>query len=763
MSQSVYDSASDDQRIAVKMRPDLQVQKIYYQSEPWWVVKDPHDQEYYQFNEHEFAILSWLDGKVSFIQLREKFEKRFSPFRVNFRDLAAAIREFAKKSVVASTTAHNALELHEFSREKKRKKLQKKLKNVLAIKWRGWDPGIFMDLTYPLFGWFFSKAVVIFNMLFFLTALGWLFANYGEFVARMPSLWSLLDASNLVTLGLTICITKFLHELGHGYVHKRFGGECHEIGVMIFFLMPTLYCNTSDSWMLTDKWKRMAIGAAGVYVETFIFSVATFVWWYSGVGLVQDVCMNLMVICSISAALTNGNPLMKYDGYFVLGDWLEIPNLTQRANKEIRRVFLNGCLGIESETDLWTSRYNKRIYVLYGIASFLFKALLIIAISYFLIQKLQFAGLTNFGLLIAVIALISIFIPIVTSMYKYFKQPGKWQRVRRSRLLLTSTALAVLIGVVCLVPFPFSVPAECSVELSGQQTVYAESSGRIEKVFVQPGETVAADQPLLQLADETLKQEIYRVESELAEIELQLKHRLTPQLEGATFVSTVGQSLSSLEITKEKLDNELAVFEKQSQSLLVRAPQAGVVYGVTIGDRQADTDDQNLNQIFGNPLSTSNRGAYLEKGDAICRIGDDQQPEIVLLVEQKQNGLIRKGQEVSVLLSSLGDQRLNGHIEAVSLRENRADDLPDPIFQGSNSPMIMGAKRAANANTRKDMEFKDGQTLASTMIQATVSLDADQIDYLNFASVGKVKIFVGNRTLFWRMKRGVNEIFQRSF
>ena len=763
MSQSVYDFTSDSQPITVKMRPDLQVQKVYYQSEPWWVVKDPHDQQYYQFNEHEFAILGWLDGKISFIQLREKFEKHFSPFRVNFRDLTVAIREFAKKSVVTSTIAHNSLELHEFSREKKRKKLQKKLKNVLAIKWRGWDPGAFMNLTYPLFGWFFSKAVVIFNMLFLLTALGWLLANYDEFVVRIPSLWTLLDASNLVTLGLTICVTKLLHELGHGYVHKRFGGECHEIGVMIFFLMPTLYCNTSDSWMLTDKWKRMAIGAAGVYVETFIFSVATFVWWYSGVGLVQDACLNLMVICSISAALANGNPLMQFDGYFVLGDWMEIPNLTQRSNKEIRRLFLNVGLGIESETDLWSSRFNKRIYLFYGIASFLFKTFLIIAISYFLIQRFQFAGLTNFGLLIAVIALISIFIPIVTSMYKYFKQPGKWQRVRRSRLLLTSTVLAVLVGVICLLPFPFSVPAECSVELSGQQTVYAESSGRIETVFVQPGEWVEADEPLLQLADETLEQEIMRVESELSEIKLQLKHRLTPQLESATFVSTFEQSLSSLEITKQRLDDELAVLEKQSQSLLIRAPQEGMVYGVTIGGRRADTDDQNLNQIFGNPLNASNRGARIMKGEAICRVGDDRQPEIVLLVEQKQNGLIREGQEVSVLLSSLGGQRLNGHIEAVSLRENRAGDLPDPIFQGSNSPMIMGAKRAANANTRKDLEFKDGQTLASTMIQATVSLEADQIDYLNFASVGKVKIFVGNRTLFWRLKRGINEIFQRSF
>ena len=264
-----YDLTSDNQPIGVMMRPDLRLQKVYYQAEPYWVVKDSHDQQYHQYNEQEFAILNWLDGQISFAELRDKFERKFSPYRVSYRELTTLIREFFKKSVVVSTAGGNGLQLHEYSREKRRQKLQKKLKNVLAIQFRGLDPARFMDATYPLVSWFFSKPMVRVNMVLVMSALAWLLYNYDEFLSRLPNLWSLFDGSNLLLFGAVIIVTKMLHELGHAYVHKRFGGECHEIGIMIFFFMPTMYCNTSDSWMLTDKWKRIAIGAGMVGKATF--------------------------------------------------------------------------------------------------------------------------------------------------------------------------------------------------------------------------------------------------------------------------------------------------------------------------------------------------------------------------------------------------------------------------------------------------------------------------------------------------------------
>jgi len=133
------------------------------------------------------------------------------------------------------------------------------------------------------------------------------------------------------------------------------------------------------------------------------------------------------------------------------------------------------------------------------------------------------------------------------------------------------------------------------------------------------------------------------------------------------------------------------------------------------------------------------------------------------LGRQKQNGLIEEGQDVSILLSSFSSQRLAGKISAVSLKENGADDLPDPIYQESSSAMVAQIKQAANTDKRKDMQFKDGQTLSSTMVQASVELLDPPDAPINFASVGKARVYIGNRTAFWRIKRSVDELFQQSF
>ena len=663
-----FDVTSDNQPIGVQMRPDLRVQKVFYQSEPHWVVKDPHDQQYHQYNEHEFAILNWLDGKVSFVELREKFERKFSPYRVSYRELTTLIREFFKKSVVVSTLGGNGIQLHDYSREKGREKLQKKLKSVLAIQLKGWDPTRFIEATYPAVSWFFSRPMVRLNILFIMSAIAWLLFHYDEFLARLPNLWTLFDGSNLILLGLIIMATKMLHELGHAYVHRKFGGECHEIGVMIFFFMPTMYCNTSDSWMLTDKWKRMAIGAGGVYVEMVIFAFSTYLWWFSSVGLMQNVYLNLMVVCSISAALTNGNPLMRYDGYFVLSDWLEIPNLSQRSSKEIRRLFFNKCLGVEREVDHWNSSYNKRVFFIYGLASFFYKVLLIVTISYFLTQQFQFLGLANLGLAIAAISLAGLFIPPVKAVISYFKQPGNAQHVNPVRTRVTLAVVALALAAIFLLPLPYYVPGECTVEMANQATVYANDGGRVETIFVKPGQWVEKDEVLVQLANEDLQEEILDAESELEGLTLQLEYLRTPS-QSEDLKPGSPKSENEMMTTARRLKSEISILQSKQQSLLVRAPRSGTVYGVSIGNRQADTSDENLNQIHGNPLDESNIGAWLETADEICRIGDNAEPEIVLLVEQKQNALLQPGQDVSILLTSLSNRKLSGQISAVSMKE----------------------------------------------------------------------------------------------
>ena len=347
-------------------------------------------------------------------------------------------------------------------------------------------------------------------------------------------------------------------------------------------------------------------------------------------------------------------------------------------------------------------------------------------------------------------------------MWEYFKQPGNAAHVNKSRARLTLGVLAILVIGIAFIPLPYYVPGECTVEMANQQTVYSSEGGRIETIYARPGQWIEKDQPVVQLTDETLREEALEREAEIEELKLQLDFLRTPTAAGNS-KSGEFQSENELLTTLRRLESELSILRKKEESLLIRAPRSGVVYGVTIGDRQADTDDENLNRLYGNPLDESNLGAWLEPADEICRIGDDAEQEIILLVEQKQNGLVRSGQDVSILLNSLSNHRLKGRIKAVSLKDNGASDLPDAIYESSSSPMVEHVKQVADVEKRKDMQFKDGQTLSSTMVQATVELIDPPADPINFASVGKAKVHIGNRTLLWRIKRSIDEVFQRSF
>ena len=137
---------------------------------------------------------------------------------------------------------------------------------------------------------------------------------------------------------------KVIHEFGHGLSCKTFGGEVHEMGVLLLCFSPCLYCNVSDAWTLPSKWHRIIISFAGIYVELMIAAAATFVWWNSpSATFAQHLCLSLMVVCSVSTVVFNGNPLMRYDGYYVLADWLEIPNLHDCAARRETLGAWNTC------------------------------------------------------------------------------------------------------------------------------------------------------------------------------------------------------------------------------------------------------------------------------------------------------------------------------------------------------------------------------------------------------------------------------------
>ena len=147
----------------------------------------------------------------------------------------------------------------------------------------------------------------------------------------MPEFTLFFSPANILWLAVVIAVTKVIHELAHGITCRHFGGRCHELGVMFLVFMPCLYCNVSDAWVLPSKWQRAAVGFAGMYAEIGLASLATFGWWFTHPGTLNSIMLDTMVVCSVGTLLINGNPLLRFYGYFILSDVSGVPNLQPRA------------------------------------------------------------------------------------------------------------------------------------------------------------------------------------------------------------------------------------------------------------------------------------------------------------------------------------------------------------------------------------------------------------------------------------------------
>src|SRR5262249_17828777 len=189
--------------------------------------------------------------------------------------------------------------------------------------------------------WFFLMSLVLMGSAIFLVA-----SHFDTFRSKLPSYHEFFSFKTVVYLWAALGIVKLIHEFGHGLSCKHYGGEVHEMGLLFLVFSPCMFCNVSDAWTLPNKWHRIIISAAGIYVELVIAAIATFVWWNTPANpFVNNLALSLMVVCSVSTVVFNANPLMRYDGYYVLADWIEIPNLRERSNRFLKNLFLEHALG----------------------------------------------------------------------------------------------------------------------------------------------------------------------------------------------------------------------------------------------------------------------------------------------------------------------------------------------------------------------------------------------------------------------------------
>ncbi len=670
LAESLVSSAS--RPLTVRKRPDLTASRHRYQGTGYWVVKEPVGLQYYRFHDEEYFILNMLDGHVSLQQIKDGFEQRFAPQKITFGDLQQFIGMLHRSGLVISNSPGQGKALRERGRKKKNKERLGKMSNIFAIRFRGVDPERILGAITPWVGWIFTIPALLFFVALFVAASLMLATQYETVYEKLPTFQQFFAADRWLILAATMAVVKVLHEFGHGVSCKKFGGECHEIGFMLLVFTPCLYCNVSDSWMLPNKWKRVWIGAGGIYVEMILASIAAFVWFYSEPGTtINDLCLNMMILNVISTLLVNGNPLLRFDGYYILMDILEIPNLRQKSTEVLKRWFQETCLGLELQDDPFLPQRGKLWFALFTIASVIYRWVVVFSIVWFVIKVLEPYGLQAIGRMLAVAGFSGLVAQPVIQSWKFVRTPGRLAKVKRPRLLATLGIVAAVLAAVAYIPLPHHIDCAFEIKPRDAGSVYAGTSGRIVST-VKPG-TRVSEGDLVAVLDNpelTIRLADLRGEEKLAQL----------QLTNLGIRSRGDEALKAQLQTHEEIlasvRDLLGRTEEEIERLTVRAPRDG--YVIPPPEKQPrDEGDGRLPGWTGTPLSSENLGATLREDDLICEIGSPDAFVAVVVIDQGDLNLVRPGQQVELMLDSYRMGEFEGELSEISRQplENASTSL----------------------------------------------------------------------------------------
>ena len=723
------------------MRSDLTFVQQTWQGRDYWIVKDPLSLKFYRFEEEEYALLKLLDGKHSADDIRQQFDRRFAPQKITNRELFQFIGSLYRSSLVISDAPGQSSQLLQRSDEQRKQELKGKFTNILALRLRGFDPDGILTLLNRCFGWIFSTPIVLMTCLFVLSALALILTNFEQFQTRLPGFQEFFSGSNWIWLGIVLATTKVLHEFGHGMACKRFGSQCHSMGIMFLVLMPCLYCDASDSWTLKSKWRRIAIAAAGMYFEFILASFAAFVWWFSEPGWVNMLALNIVFVCSISTLLFNANPLLKFDGYYILSDLIEVPNLRTKASSVLRRLGSHVMLGIESTPDPFMPKRHRWLFATYSVLAVLYRWFITLSIFWFLYNLLEPYGLKVIGQAIAMMALWGLIGMPLLQLYRFLSVPGRISAVKPVRFGITTAIVVAIIAGILLIPVPHYVRCSFIVQHEDSANIYVEMPGMVQSIHVQEMESVVPGQPLVTLANPELFEGIAVLEGQ----EKMAKARYYATKQQSHYDEAAEADVEARLVSWQAVTSQLEQQRKAIDQLQVTSPIPGKVITASYVS-PGETEDGQLESWHGHPLEPRNRGAYLQEGTVVCQVAPDNESlEALLAIDQADIEFITRGNQVELWLCQTPGELFSAEIDLIS-----------PV-EMQEAPRALSSANGGYLATTKGPDGNDVPRSATFQVRVPL----EQVDsMIANGSTGMARIRTGNQTVGSRIWRFACKTFR---
>jgi putative peptide zinc metalloprotease protein len=522
------------------------------------VLQDHSTGKFFRFSPEAYVVIGLMNGKSTVNEIWEKACEKLGNNMPTQDEVIQLLSRLHVANVLQSNLTPDIDELFNRFKEEKRKRILQKIKSPLSIRVPLVDPDKFISRTAGIAKIIYSIPAAIVWLIFVASAMMLAGLHWVELTQNVAD--RILNVQNLFIAALLYPLIKLLHELGHAYAAKRWGGEVHEIGIMFLVFMPVPYVDASCASAFRVKWKRMLVASAGILTEIFIAACAMIAWSYMEPGFARSMAYNTMLIAGISTVFFNGNPLLRFDAYYVLSDFLEIPNLGNRSNNHIAYLFKKYLFKLKDIEPVANTQGESFWFVVYAITSFIYRMFIMFFIVIFVASKFFI-----FGVILAIWALYtSIFAPVI-KIIKYLLKDNKLRR-KRARVLATVSALIFIVVVpVVAFPVPLFTVTEGIVWAADDSQVRIGANGFISRIIARPGSQVKKGDLLLVSEDPEVSSRVKILRAQLEEYKLKKQASIKDITE-----------YHILEDEIERVEAELDRILEKQQNLTVRSHRDGI-------------------------------------------------------------------------------------------------------------------------------------------------------------------------------------------
>lgn len=720
-------------------RADLKIRPAPTASATWHV-EDPAASRFFELSADEYFLLRQFDGHSSPAEIRRRYEHAFAPRRLEARQLDEfAMRLYHQGLLVSSASGQGAV-LRRRSAESARNARKLALLNPLAIRLPGFDPAPFLAVLTPICDRMFSRAFLWIAGALIIAACGIATLRADILLGELRAAAAAFRPSMLITLAIVTAVAKIIHELAHAVACRRFGGNCREIGVLLLVGVPCLYCDVTSIWMIPERWKRAVVGAAGIIAELLLAAVAILLWNASAPGLFHDICLQLAVVCSVATVLFNGNPLLRYDGYFILTDLVGTSNLGERSEATLRTLLKRWYCDDADYDGIDVRPKHPWLWAGFAFASIIYRTLLTLFVWWFLRAALRPFGLAIVADTVLTLSLVGMVVLPLRRTTEFLRSGLQSGRIDGRRLGRRSLATILLFASALLWPWPHRIEAPAVAHVREGRHLFVVTPGAIA-TSKNPGDDVAAGDIVATLTNLDIERDVSRARSESIRCHAAVEHLESRRVDDPA----AGDELPAARQAATAADERKSLSESEFTRLVIRAPVAGTVLPLpqalaALGD---SVKQESTIKFDASPLAPPNHGRYLPAGTPLCTIGDALRREAVLVVDQRDIEFVRTGADVHCQFDATGTRLWNGRvIESTAMRD--ADMPPEAAAAGH-----LALEATPDGSRRPAAGY--------FLVRVAIDDDAKQIPV---GAVGQGRVDAGGQSLAARGLRFLSDTFR---